>query len=300
MKKQLKWIYSQLPFKKELFKVVKKLWSPPPSIYRHLHFKDVFNAQVSPSENFKIRHYGFEVENEIFWKGLNGGWEKTSIDLWVKLSRQSSVVLDIGANTGVYSLIAKTVNPKAKVFAFEPVERVYNKLVDNCKLNEYDITCYMQAVSNYSGTAVIYDTCEEHIYSVTVNKNIHSTSTHVKQAEISVVSLKKFIEENTLHQIDLIKIDVETHEPEVLEGFSDYLAQFKPTILIEILSNEVGAKVDELLHGLDYLYFYIDDHKGLQQTSQITRRECYNYLICTEQVAQKLNLIDERNYSSRR
>jgi ribosomal protein L11 methylase PrmA len=99
--------------------------------------------------------------------GIKDGWEKVSTGLWIKLCRESEVIIDIGANTGVYSLIAKTVNPGAKVFAFEPVERVFEKLQGNCRLNNYDIGCFKKAVSNYSGKAKIYDTAGEHIYSVT-------------------------------------------------------------------------------------------------------------------------------------
>jgi tRNA1(Val) A37 N6-methylase TrmN6 len=40
--------------------------------------------------------------------------------LWIKLCRQSETILDVGANTGVYALVAGAVNKKAKIFAFEP------------------------------------------------------------------------------------------------------------------------------------------------------------------------------------
>ncbi|MFN2440714.1 MAG: hypothetical protein ABR503_16035 [Chitinophagaceae bacterium] len=44
--------------------------------------------------------------------------------------------------------------------------------------------------------------------------------------------------------MDLIKIDVESHEPKVSKGFSQ-IGQFMPTILIEILSDEVGRQVQK-------------------------------------------------------
>lgn len=246
---------------------------------------------VENSKAFKIKHYGYQIENEIFWAGLTEGWEKESIKLWVQLCKTSDVIIDIGANTGVYSLIAKTINPKAKVYAFEPVTRVFEKLKENIALNDYDIVPIEKAVSNTEGTAVIYDTAAEHVYSVTVNKNLSSPEIKVTETIIETITLNSFIRQNNIEQIDLIKIDVETHEPEVLEGFSDYLFHFKPTILIEVLNDEVGEKVDKLVRGLGYLYFNIDENKTIRQVATITKSDYYNYLICNPEVAAKIGLM---------
>ncbi len=236
-------------------------------------------------------HYGFEIENEIFWRGLENGWEKVSVGLWIQLCDRSNIIFDIGANTGVYSLIAKAVNPDARVFAFEPVARVFDKLIKNCNLNKFDITCYQKAVSNFTGKAVIFDTGEDHILSVTVNKNLQSPSLAVKESVIETVTLRQVVEENKLTKIDLMKIDVETHEPEVLEGFGEYLKGFRPTLLIEVLNDEVGARVGELTRGLGYLYFNIDENKGIRQVDKVAHSDYYNYLICSNEIAQQLKLV---------
>lgn len=291
MKKALKLVYNRLPFKQPLFNMVKRLWQPPDHVYRHLYFKGLFTVAVSKTEQFRIQHYGYELENELFWKGIAGGWEKVSIGLWTRLCRQASVIVDIGANTGVYSLVAKSVNPRARVFAFEPVARVFEKLEENNRLNNYDIVCLRKAVSNYTGKAVIYDTNEEHIYSVTVNKNLHDATTTVRQSEIETVSLREFIEKEHLTHIDLMKIDVETHEPEVLEGLGAYLEKFRPTMFVEVLNDEVGSRINELVKDLEYLYFNIDEDRGIRQENRIGHSDYFNFLLCTKQVAYDLGLL---------
>ena len=45
--------------------------------------------------------------------------------------------------------------------------------------------------------------------------------------------------DHKITKIDLLKIDVETHEPEVLEGYTKYIHLHKPTMLIEILNDEL-------------------------------------------------------------
>lgn len=193
MKSFLKIIYSILPFKKEIFTLLKFVWIPSETIYRHLYFKDVFTVHIDSNKKFKIRHYGFELENMIFWSGLTEGWEQESIKLWIKLCEASDVIIDIGANTGVYALVAKTVNPLSTVYAFEPVTRVYKKLIENIRLNKFDIHAYEQAASNACGTATIYDTDSEHTYSVTVNKNMFSSETNVIESSIETITLDAFI-----------------------------------------------------------------------------------------------------------
>lgn len=291
MKKVLKSLYSIFPFKKELFSLLKFFWVPPPSIYRHLHFKAKFNVKVSSTEQFKIQHYGYEIENEIFWKGVQNGWEKQSLSLWIPLSRKAKVVVDVGANTGIYSLITKAVNPAAKVYAFEPVKRVYQKLCENNNLNGYDIETVEKAASNFTGHATIYDQATEHTYSVTVNKNLNAANAQTVIAEIATLTLKEFIDNNAISQIDLMKIDVETHEPEVLEGMGIYLEKFQPTLLIEILNDEVGERIMKLTKDLNYLYFNIDENNGFRRVDIITHSDYYNFLLCKNDVAKYLKLI---------
>lgn len=291
MKHIFKKIYDFIPLKREVFLILKYFLNLKKNIYQHLHFKGIIKIKINSHTSFKMKHYGFQVENEIFWAGLTGGWEKISLKLWIELCKSSKVVVDVGANTGVYSLVAKSIYPKAQVYAFEPVKRVFEKLVANSMLNQYDIICCEKALSNFDGEATIYDTKTEHTYSVTVNKNLNDLVTDVVESKIEAVKLSSFIEKNNIPNIDLIKIDVETHEPEVLEGFGVYLKLFQPTMLIEILNNEVAEKIEKTLVNIPYLYFNIDENSGIRKVEKITKSDYYNYLICKKEVAQKLNLI---------
>ncbi len=292
MKQLIRGIYKKLPYKQPFFELLKN-FKPGENIYKHLHFEGDFKVQVDDSHSFSMKHYGFELENNLFWTGIRNGWEKTSISLWIELVKKSDVIFDIGANTGVYSLIAKSLNPESQVYAFEPVKRVYEKLESNNRLNGYDIVCFDSAVSDTDGTATVYDTPTEHIYSVTVNKNLSADNVEVIPTEIKVKRLDSLIEELKIEKIDLIKIDVETHEPEVLAGFGKYLDEFKPTMLIEVLDDEVGAKIEAILNGKDYLYFNIDEKTDwVRKVERITKSDYYNYLICSREAAREIKLID--------
>ena len=92
--KILKIIYNIIPFKKQFFKLSH-------NIYKHLTFKGIFEVKISSDSKFKIMHYGYYLENEIFWNGINEGFEKESIKLWIKLCSFSNNIIDAGSNTGI-------------------------------------------------------------------------------------------------------------------------------------------------------------------------------------------------------
>lgn len=238
-------------------------------------------------------HHGTSEENELYWGGIDNGWEKTSLKMWRKLCVNTNVVLDIGANTGLYSLVTKALNPTAKVYAFEPLPKVLEYLNYNVEINNYDITVVPKAASNFNGTAKVF-LMEGHDFctSVTVNKSLLAETTPQKELEIECITLADFINNNNIKRIDLMKIDVETHEPEVLEGMGEYLDKFKPDFLIEIWDNECAIKLNSLFKDKGYLYFDIDDKKSVvTQKNEITVSSFWNYLICKAETARKIGLI---------
>lgn len=277
----------------ELYSVLKKVVKLPSSIYQHLHFNGVFKIKISSQKKIKIYHHGGIEENEIFWCGLKEGWEKKSIALWIELAKDAQTVLDVGANTGLYALVAQAMNSEAEVHTFEPVPSVFKILKKNVELNDFPILNHEVALSDYNGKAKVYlPENKDFVYSVTVNKNRLNEKTLAKELTITTKTLKSFIDDNNIKSIDLMKIDVETHEPEVLIGMGEYLKKFKPTMIIEVLDNEIAEKLNHILGELDYLYFNIDDaNNSVRQTFKITKSDYWNFLICNEYVAQKLNLI---------
>lgn len=291
IKNIIKKTYKILPFKKQALLMVKRIGRPRKSIYQYLYFIDNMNVKIDNHRDFKMRHYGFRLENEIFWNGIFNGWEKFSQQIWAELCQECHTIFDIGANTGVYSLMAKSINPGANVYAFEPIERIYDKLIYNNNLNGYDIKCENKAISNFDGSAIIYDPGTEHTYSVTVNKDTTTEFENSIPVQIETVRLDTFIEQRNILNIDLLKIDVESHEAEVLEGLGRFIKAFEPTLLIEILSDNVADGISELISGIDYIFFNIDENSGIKRVSQLTKSDYYNFLICKPAIAEKLEIL---------
>ncbi len=290
MRGVLKAVYDAIPAKRQLFRGLRPLGLPP-RLYRHLHFHGVFPVDIPESAHrFRMMHFGYELENELFWNGLYGTYEGRSMRVWVELCKRARSIVDVGANTGLYSLVAKTVNPAAMVTAFEPVERVYQKLLDNIRLNRLDVQTHALALSDRSGEAFYFDTMTEHAYSFTVNKNVHAPDIAVEKRPLHTVTLDDFIARSGLERIDLIKIDGETHEPEVLEGFAAHLDRFHPDMLIEVLDADVARRLNRILAGTPYLYYDVDEAAGPRRIAKIEQSGERNILACSAESARALGL----------
>ena len=289
----LKKIYRAIPFKKAFFSALKKVWVPPVEIYQHLYFNDIISIKVQDQRSFKMVHYGHQLENDLFWKGLFNGWEKYSMRVWAGLSRNSAVIFDIGANTGVYSMVAKATNKNAAIHAFEPFEAIYKKLVHNAAINGFDIQNNCTAISNYTGDAVIYTADKNFAYSVTVNQNLWVKDSEPIKIDIKTSTLKDYIEQQNIHSIDLMKIDVETHEPEVMEGFAEYFLRFKPILLIEILNEEIARKLNPYFDPAVFDFYNIDELVGVKKVDALSKSDYYNFLIVPRE---KAHLYNEKSF----
>ncbi len=271
----------QLP--KKWFKNIHKILNGFPKIlsklYKDLRFRGVMNVRVE-NKSFLLHNPGFTtIENEIFWFGLENGWEKVSMKLWIELVKNSNTILDIGANTGVYSLVAATVNNHAKVYAFEPVKRTSDILKQNLELNpNLNIQLVEKAVSNSDSLAEFYDLPTDSQYSASLNADMLASFPNRISYEVETIRLDSYTELNN-QKIDLIKLDVEMHEPEALEGMMDLIKKNEPTFLIEILNQTIAEKVEFLLKDLNYICFSLDEENEPKFLGRIMQSDFHNLLL---------------------
>ena len=115
-------IYKLLPFKKQICLILRNsTFFVNHNLYIDLKFTGKFTVKIPKEDRtFVLNAWNSTIENEIFWNGLGNTWEPETINLYTKLCKKSKVIFDVGANTGIYSLIASKLNPNAKIIAFEP------------------------------------------------------------------------------------------------------------------------------------------------------------------------------------
>ncbi|MFN5786661.1 MAG: FkbM family methyltransferase [Flavobacteriia bacterium] len=272
-------IWKVLPFKLFHSKIIRAFPEIQRKLYQDLRYKGVMEIQIE-KKSFKLFNPGFStIENDIFWLGIENGWEKISMKLWIELVKHANTVLDIGANTGVYSLVAATVNNKANVYAFEPVKRTSEIFKQNLELNpNLKIQLVEKAVSNADSVAQFYDLPTDSQYSASLNAEMLATFPNRISYDVETVRLDSFFDMKN-QKIDVIKLDVEMHEPEAIEGMIELIKKNHPTFLIEILNPLIAERVQQLLKEIDYLCFSIDEENPPKFIGKIEQSEFHNLLL---------------------
>ncbi|HTO80395.1 MAG TPA: FkbM family methyltransferase [Methylocystis sp.] len=261
-----------------LFAAIRDIFHPGVGIYRHLHFRGPIVVNVGNDAHFAINHHGYHVENELFWAGFgNGSYEAAEFRVWRALVKSADFIADVGANTGVYSLSAAALRPQARVVALEPMPRIYEKLCANLALNPFNIQPLQIAVSDSEGDVAMFYSDFEHEYSASLDATM-LVNVNSRTIKVRATRLDGLLDELGWPRIDLIKIDVEKHEPAVLSGFVRRLCQDRPTMLIEILNSEIWEAVVGKLDGLKYRYFSIGGEKGLSEVREFEQSGGRNYL----------------------
>ena len=94
MKALFRSLYGIIPFKRQLFTVLRSVWTPSESVWQHFYFEGKFNFNVNGKKVWLQNHNSL-METAIFWTHTYVD-EKTSLALWNKLCEKSDHIYDIG------------------------------------------------------------------------------------------------------------------------------------------------------------------------------------------------------------
>jgi len=147
-------------------------------------------------------------------------------------SDDSKVILDCGANIGIFSLWAHYLSSESQIYSFEPTKSTFEILEKNIKINNLDknILAFNMALGDTQKQTVIRINKEGG--SGAGNSLIDSkfiTSATILQ-EVLMVTLDNFVQENNLPRVDFIKIDTEGYEKQIIQGASETIKRFSPVI----------------------------------------------------------------------
>ena len=251
----------------------------PRSLKRRLRVKGTISIRIDDRHSFMMKSHGDHIENDLFWRGYGRGWERMSLQVWGRLVSHSRIIMDVGAHSGVYALAAKAINPEATVAAFEPLDSSYRRLTANVKLNGFDIKAVAMAVSDRTGDGVLYH--EPHGRQELASLE-RSAESEVVETTVPTTRLDDYARANELVSIDLLKIDIEGHEVAAIRSLGKYLEEAKPAFLVEVLTEESGAAVWDILRPLGYEAYRVSDTEGLKRESGIGAKHGKerNYLVC--------------------
>jgi FkbM family methyltransferase len=123
------------------------------------------------------------------------------------------IIVDLGANIGLFTLYAARMAPQAKIFSFEPFPATFARLVATVRDHRLEsrVTCMNSAVAGSNGTRFMPDAEVP-----SQRRSVASPASGTGGTEVAATTLEAIFDENHLPRVDLLKIDIEGSEYEVL------------------------------------------------------------------------------------
>lgn len=182
---------------------------------------------------------------------------------------QGDVVIDAGANVGLFDILASFFNPAA-VYAFEPVSDTHEQLQQTLSQNKIcqRVHPVRAGLSNTSNMA-----------NISVDPNCSGASSLVIDQKcttetVQMYSLDEWVEQNEIQKIDFIKADIEGAERLLLEGAKKVLKEFKPKLALctyhlpddkEVLEQLISESCNDYVieHYAGKIFAYAKDKQRL-------------------------------------
>jgi FkbM family methyltransferase len=172
--------------------------------------------------------------------------------LFQKLIQPGMTVADVGANVGLYTLLAaRLLQGQGRVFSFEPTPAIFHLLRENVRLNgfsERGVVLYDLAVSDREGEAVLYTDRLD-----STHNSLFPESSQTEEIRVRTARLDDILGPDIT--LDFVKIDAEGSEPLVLHGMGRLIRNNPPmNIIMEFAPGHLdragrspGDVIDEIM-----------------------------------------------------
>ena len=195
------------------------------------------------------------IDREIY---LKGNYESEQLEFLSDLIDRSKInyFLDIGAHMGFYTILLS--NKNIKTFSFEPIKENFNQLEENKRLNNLkNVTLYNFALSDVSKEITMWVTDKKRTggYSI-FDKQDNEIAKYKDEELFKIQTVSKRCDDILKIKNDkiAIKIDVERHEQNVLEGMREILKNNMVILQVEIFDDRKDKILKYLKSkGFDYI-----------------------------------------------
>ena len=145
--------------------------------------------------------------------------EEDILSCWETAAKGAKVVLDVGANAGIYSLAALAIQPDAIVHAFEPTPGNCSSAARNreAKWARSPVRSRGRRSSSKNGQATLKRFRGE----LGTNEGMNFISQDLGDSgaeRVQTVCLDQFCQDHAIDHVDLLKLDIQGHEHSALEG----------------------------------------------------------------------------------
>lgn len=212
-------------------------------IIRRIQFKFKIGNIVKSAYGIRLISNFYDETFKMYAYGSYGNFYSERL----KNEKNKFLFIDIGANQGLYSIIAAKNKKNIRSYAFEPVKKTYNLLRENIKINNINNKCLplnLAISSNEKRSRMKVFTTHCGKSSLLTSINIKKSEKNVKYQRVKCINFKKLnkIIKEKSYPI-LIKIDVEGHEAVVINQIiKSKLVSNLREIFFEVHEKKINVK----------------------------------------------------------
>jgi FkbM family methyltransferase len=209
------------------------------------------------------------VAKELYWGGGRRPKPEDdfALELFATVAQRSHVMLDIGAYTGIFTLVGTQVNPDLEAHAFEIVPEVYRSLFDNCVRNGilHRTTLHHVGVGEPDTLMRLPGRSADSALPDFYSSRLHF-ETGVLVRFRSLDSLASVL---AAGRRVVVKVDVEGTENDVFRHGQEFLHSFRPDILCEVLPDVADTEELEALLAPHGYRFYLVREADLRPAGRL-------------------------------
>jgi FkbM family methyltransferase len=176
----------------------------------------------------------FKVVGDQYLKNAGARFEPDLVALISMLCEPDFHVLDVGANIGLMSLAFSGICPSGRIASIEPVPTTFMRLEKNLRSNGIrNVEAFNFALGTMTGKIRMEGHAE--MSSGFFVADEYTVGEAHTSYEVEITRLEDCFDKLGLRdRLDFIKIDVEGHELDVLDGARNILDRFKPIVMLEM------------------------------------------------------------------
>ena len=220
--------------------------------------EDGDNILLKTIKKFIVRLFGLVIVNKYNYdEQLLKTFDNKIKNIFLNLIEKEKVIIfDVGANLGHSIERYLDIFPKASIHSFEPNIKLFNRLKKIYNKNNIFLNPF--GLSNSDSKANLHIASNSNMSSIeTINYNskffkirkIKSENT----VEVDLTTIDNYCSINSINRIDILKLNIQGHEPKCLEGGLSLIKNNKIDFMV--IEVDMGDR-----YGVTHQLFDIEKH----------------------------------------
>ena len=190
-----------------------------------------------------------QIARNIWVHGLLA-YEAPLPELFMRLVKGAQTVLDVGANSGLYAILAALTEPRCSVISFEPLPEALKCLRANLRANQLEarVTVVEAAAGSSQGQMDLFipENKFGEVLETSASLVREFRPKHSNIIKVRVETLDDYVAANCKSRVSILRADVEGAEHQVLQGATEILKNHRPLVFVEVLADITATYLEPI------------------------------------------------------